>query len=94
MLATVQINQFLYRMCFSTVTMKGAAFWDEAPCEFIINGRFGGTCHFLLQGRITRATKSVRRLLTDRLKFEKHLGGGGVCSVVIKARPTASEMKV
>jgi hypothetical protein len=29
---------------FTAVTMKIAVFWDVAPCVFIINRRFGGTC--------------------------------------------------
>jgi hypothetical protein len=31
--------------------MKNAVFWDEAPCGFIINRRFGGTCRLHPQGR-------------------------------------------
>jgi hypothetical protein len=30
------------------VTLKNAVFWDVAPCEFIINTRFGGTCGVLM----------------------------------------------
>jgi hypothetical protein len=49
-----------------------------------------------------RAMKSVRRLLTDtavRRTLNENLGkwavgGGGVSSVVIKARPTASTVNV
>jgi hypothetical protein len=39
------------------------------PCGFIIDRRFGGTLHFHLQGRIIRARKSVRRLLTHCRTF-------------------------
>jgi hypothetical protein len=35
---------------FTAVTMKNAAFWDVVPCGSCENPRFGGTCHFHLQG--------------------------------------------
>jgi hypothetical protein len=37
-----------------TILMKNAVFWDVAPCGFIINRRFGGTCRLHLQGRNLR----------------------------------------
>jgi hypothetical protein len=36
---------------FMAVTKKNAVFWDAAPCGFIINRSFGGTCLLHLQGR-------------------------------------------
>jgi hypothetical protein len=32
-------------------SLKNAVIWDVAPCGFIINRRFGGTCRLHLQGR-------------------------------------------
>jgi hypothetical protein len=37
------------------MTLNNAVFWDVAPCGFIINRRFGGTCHLHLQGRRNNA---------------------------------------
>jgi hypothetical protein len=31
--------------------LKSYGLWDVAPCGFIINRRFGGTCHIHLQSR-------------------------------------------
>jgi hypothetical protein len=42
---------------FMAVTMKNAVFSHVAPCEFIINRRFGGTCRLYLQGRRYNASK-------------------------------------
>jgi hypothetical protein len=36
---------------FTAVTTKNVVFWRVAPCGFIINRRFGGTCRQLLQDR-------------------------------------------
>jgi hypothetical protein len=37
--------------------MKKAVFWEVAPCAFIINQRFRGTCRLHLQGRINNTKK-------------------------------------
>jgi hypothetical protein len=52
--------------------MKSTIFWDITPCSPLkINGRFGGTCHFHLQGlRISRARHQyVASTLKCRLTF-------------------------
>jgi hypothetical protein len=36
------------------VTMKNTVFWDEAPCNYCMNRRFGGTYRLHLQGRKIR----------------------------------------
>jgi hypothetical protein len=44
---------------FTAVAMKNAVFWDVTPYGFIINGRFGGTYLFFLQGRRNNASEET-----------------------------------
>jgi hypothetical protein len=37
---------------FTVVSMKSAVCWDVAPCEFIINPRFGGKYRLHLQKKL------------------------------------------
>jgi hypothetical protein len=48
--------------------LTNAVFWDVTPCGFIINKRFGRTCHLYLQGGRNNASeeKSISNRLTDR----------------------------
>jgi hypothetical protein len=59
------INTSSYQMLFTTArsatASKNAVFWNVAPCVFVTDGRYGGTCPLHLQGRgITRGRKIVR----------------------------------
>jgi hypothetical protein len=48
--------------------LKNAVFSDVSPCVFILNRRFGGTCHFHLRlEEITHSRMSIRQLLTSLL---------------------------
>jgi hypothetical protein len=50
--------------------LKNAVFWDvAAPCGFIINRRFGGTCRLHLQGRRNNASEENYRLLATVWQF-------------------------
>jgi hypothetical protein len=44
--------------------MKNVAIWDETSCGFIINRRFGGTCHYHL-------TIFLVRVISSTLKMEE-----------------------
>jgi hypothetical protein len=46
---------------FIAVNMKNAVFLDVAPCGFIINRRFGGTCRLRLQGRRNNARATSQK---------------------------------
>jgi hypothetical protein len=35
----------------TAVVMNVAIFWDMAPCNSYVNGRFGGMCQLHIQGR-------------------------------------------
>jgi hypothetical protein len=50
-------TEFVGFEVFTAVTMKNAVFWVVAPCGFIINRRFEGTCRLLLQGRRNNANE-------------------------------------
>jgi hypothetical protein len=55
---------------FAAVTKKNSVFWDLAPCGFIINRRSEERVASIFGVKeITRARKSVKRLLTDWLQF-------------------------
>jgi hypothetical protein len=45
--------------------MRNVIFCDVAPCVFIINRRFGGTCRLHLQGRRNNASEEKCLKLTD-----------------------------
>jgi hypothetical protein len=46
----------LAKLLWTLWQLKNAVFWDVAPCGFIINRRFEGTCRLHLQGRRNNAS--------------------------------------
>jgi hypothetical protein len=54
---------------FTAVTMKNAVFWDVAPCGFIINRRFEGTCRLHLQDRRNNASEEKCYTVANRLNY-------------------------
>jgi hypothetical protein len=52
---------------FTAVSMKNAVFWDVAPCGFIIDRRFGGTCPLHLQGKRNNANDEKCNAITGGL---------------------------
>jgi hypothetical protein len=53
------LHSFVGFEVFAAVSMKNAVLWNVAPCGFIINRRFGGTCRFHLQSsKVTHEGKS------------------------------------
>jgi hypothetical protein len=60
------------RTFYKQIWNQNAAFWDVAPCEFIIYRCFGGTSRLYLQGRKINESESLRLFLTDWLQFEEH----------------------
>jgi hypothetical protein len=61
---------------FTAVIKKNSVSWDVAPCGFIINRRFGGTCRLHIQDRRNTASVSNRltlflsRVILSTLKME------------------------
>jgi hypothetical protein len=49
--AVIVLSCLCWQHAVAMFGIKYAVFWDVAPCEFIINWRFRGTCHLHLQGR-------------------------------------------
>jgi hypothetical protein len=52
--------------CFTTVTVKHAVFWDVAPCGFITNQRFRGTCSPCLTFFLDRVISSTLKMVATR----------------------------
>jgi hypothetical protein len=52
---------------FTAVAMKNAVFWDVAPCDGLVTSYVSEECvaSIFREEEITRAKKSVRRLLRD-----------------------------
>jgi hypothetical protein len=65
-----QHSQSWFRVSSEPMTilfLKNAVFWGVAPCGFIINQRFGGTCRPHLQGRKFRCLLTVSQSVSYHL---------------------------
>jgi hypothetical protein len=66
--------------------------WDVAPCVFIMNRRFGGTCHFHLQGRMNTVSEEKCKTVTNRLQFRGTDRYRGISSTLKMEATSSSEM--
>jgi hypothetical protein len=66
--------------------MKNAVPWDMAPCGFIINRPFGGTCRHHLEGKRHNTSEEKCWMVRWAVGINDPWGRGYL--VVIKARPT------
>jgi hypothetical protein len=70
---------------------KNALFWDVAPCDFIINRRFGGTCRLHLQGR---RNNSSEEKLDGSLQKDYSSGALKALIITLEGIFLVSEVKI